>query len=81
MKIVDLRSSLLTIIMPSCKFWIILYNFNLCMLHYILSLVQQVRHMFDEIDYNLEGKNAERFATLYSDGEFAHLLIQFLINY
>ena len=43
------------------------------MLHYILSLVQQVRHMFDEIDYNLEGKNAERFATLYSHGEFAHL--------
>jgi predicted unusual protein kinase regulating ubiquinone biosynthesis (AarF/ABC1/UbiB family) len=37
--------------------------------------------MFDEIDYNLEGKNAERFATLYSDGEFAHLLIQLLINY
>ena len=29
--------------------------------------------MFDEIDYNLEGQNAERFATLYSHGEFAHL--------
>lgn len=29
--------------------------------------------MFDEIDYNLEGKNAERFATLYSHGEFGHL--------
>ena len=26
----------------------------------------QVRHMFDEIDYILEGKNAERFASLYS---------------
>jgi len=26
--------------------------------------------MFDEIDYVLEGKNAERFATLYSHGEF-----------
>jgi aarF domain-containing kinase len=26
--------------------------------------------MFDEIDYILEGKNAERFATLYSHGEF-----------
>ncbi|KAG5048342.1 hypothetical protein JHK85_009445 [Glycine max] len=28
-------------------------------------LMQQVRHMFDEIDYVLEGKNAERFASLY----------------
>jgi aarF domain-containing kinase len=31
--------------------------------------------MFDEIDYVLEGKNAERFATLYSHGEFQNLLI------
>lgn len=29
------------------------------------KLMQQVRHMFDEIDYVLEGKNAERFASLY----------------
>ena len=28
-------------------------------------IIQQVRHMFDEIDYVLEGKNAERFASLY----------------
>ncbi|CAI0438606.1 unnamed protein product [Linum tenue] len=28
-------------------------------------LADQVRHMFDEIDYILEAKNAERFATLY----------------
>lgn len=28
-------------------------------------LNEQVRHMFDEIDYVLEGKNAERFASLY----------------
>lgn len=28
----------------------------------------QVRHMFDEIDYILEGQNAERFASLYSCG-------------
>jgi hypothetical protein len=41
----------------------------------ILPLFQQVRHMFDEIDYVLEGKNAERFATLYSHGEFQNLLI------
>ena len=34
-----------------------------------LPFVQQVRHMFDEIDYVLEGKNAERFAILYSHGE------------
>lgn len=27
---------------------------------------EQVRHMFDEIDYILEAKNAERFASLYS---------------
>lgn len=26
---------------------------------------EQVRHMFDEIDYVLEAKNAERFASLY----------------
>jgi predicted unusual protein kinase regulating ubiquinone biosynthesis (AarF/ABC1/UbiB family) len=30
-------------------------------------LNEQVRHMFDEIDYILEGKNAERFASLYGD--------------
>lgn len=35
----------------------------LCVSH--CRLMQQVRHMFDEIDYVLEGKNAERFATLY----------------
>lgn len=29
------------------------------------GLMQQVRHMFDEIDYVLEGKNAERFTSLY----------------
>ena len=27
---------------------------------------EQVRHMFDEIDYVREAKNAERFASLYS---------------
>jgi hypothetical protein len=36
--------------------------------------------MFDEIDYILEGKNAERFATLYSHGKFWNIsFIQFLI--
>lgn len=30
-------------------------------------LNEQVRHMFDEIDYILEGENAERFASLYGD--------------
>jgi predicted unusual protein kinase regulating ubiquinone biosynthesis (AarF/ABC1/UbiB family) len=34
--------------------------------------------MFDEIDYVLEGRNAERFARLYSHGEFL-IFIQFLI--
>lgn len=29
------------------------------------SMNEQVRHMFDEIDYVLEGRNAERFASLY----------------
>ncbi|XP_014502268.1 uncharacterized protein LOC106762737 isoform X1 [Vigna radiata var. radiata] len=36
-----------------------------------VAVNEMVRHMFDEIDYVLEGKNAERFATLYcwsSDG-------------
>lgn len=42
-------------------------------------MFQQVRHMFDEIDYVLEGKNAERFAILYSQGEFDILFIQFMI--
>lgn len=28
-------------------------------------LNEQVRHMFDEIDYILEAKNAQRFASLY----------------
>ena len=66
--------------MLSCKFQIILHSFSLWYVHYILSLVQQVRHMFDEIDYVLEGKNAERFATLYSHGEFWNTsFIQFLI--
>ncbi|XP_002461947.2 uncharacterized protein LOC8059762 isoform X1 [Sorghum bicolor] len=31
----------------------------------LVAVNEIVRHMFDEIDYNLEGKNAERFATLY----------------
>ncbi|QCE16323.1 uncharacterized protein LOC114163786 isoform X1 [Vigna unguiculata] len=30
-----------------------------------VAVNEMVRHMFDEIDYVLEGKNAERFATLY----------------
>ncbi|GJN37220.1 hypothetical protein PR202_gb26179 [Eleusine coracana subsp. coracana] len=34
----------------------------------IVSFYLLVRHMFDEIDYVLEGKNAERFARLYSHG-------------
>lgn len=32
---------------------------------FLVSLDGQVRHMFDEIDYILEAKNAERFASLY----------------
>ncbi|KAG0542788.1 hypothetical protein BDA96_02G134200 [Sorghum bicolor] len=34
----------------------------------LVAVNEIVRHMFDEIDYNLEGKNAERFATLYCQG-------------
>ncbi|XP_025800676.1 uncharacterized protein LOC112880332 isoform X2 [Panicum hallii] len=34
----------------------------------LVAVNEIVRHMFDEIDYVLEGKNAERFATLYSHG-------------
>lgn len=32
----------------------------------LVAVNETVRHMFDEIDYVLEGKNADRFATLYS---------------
>ncbi|KAL1337663.1 hypothetical protein AAHE18_10G155100 [Arachis hypogaea] len=31
----------------------------------LVAVNEVVRHMFDEIDYVLEGKNAERFASLY----------------
>ncbi|CAI0438605.1 unnamed protein product [Linum tenue] len=31
----------------------------------LVAVNEMVRHMFDEIDYILEAKNAERFATLY----------------
>ncbi|KAK2630878.1 hypothetical protein QOZ80_UnG0719810 [Eleusine coracana subsp. coracana] len=34
----------------------------------LVAVNEIVRHMFDEIDYVLEGKNAERFARLYSHG-------------
>ncbi|KAL6871477.1 hypothetical protein ACP4OV_014306 [Aristida adscensionis] len=34
----------------------------------LVAVNEIVRHMFDEIDYILEGKNAERFAKLYSHG-------------
>ncbi|KAJ1288513.1 hypothetical protein BS78_02G094800 [Paspalum vaginatum] len=34
----------------------------------LVAVNEIVRHMFDEIDYILEGKNAERFAILYSHG-------------
>lgn len=44
--------------------------------------MQQVRHMFDEIDYVLEGKNAERFASLYCphEGKFGFLCQKILIT-
>ncbi|XP_073001401.1 uncharacterized protein [Typha latifolia] len=32
----------------------------------LVAVNEMVRHMFDEIDYLLEAKNAERFASLYS---------------
>nr|KJB55139.1 hypothetical protein B456_009G065400 [Gossypium raimondii] len=33
----------------------------------LVAVNEMVRHMFDEIDYILEARNAERFASLYSD--------------
>lgn len=39
---------------------------NLPDLRTLYCLSEQVRHMFDEIDYILEAKNAERFASLYA---------------
>ncbi|KAE9603681.1 putative cadmium-transporting ATPase [Lupinus albus] len=42
----------------------------------LVAVNEMVRHMFDEIDYVLEGKNAERFASLYctsaSGGNIRH---------
>nr|CAB3456499.1 unnamed protein product [Digitaria exilis]CAB3502976.1 unnamed protein product [Digitaria exilis] len=38
----------------------------------LVAVNEIVRHMFDEIDYIMEGKNAERFATLYSHGSGGH---------
>ncbi|KAK3439651.1 hypothetical protein EUGRSUZ_C04023 [Eucalyptus grandis] len=36
----------------------------------LVAVNEMVRHMFDEIDYVLEGKNAERFASLYGSVPF-----------
>ncbi|KAI6679167.1 hypothetical protein NL676_033048 [Syzygium grande] len=36
----------------------------------LVAVNEMVRHMFDEIDYVLEGKNAERFAFLYGSIPF-----------
>uniref|UniRef100_A0A7N1A709 Protein kinase domain-containing protein n=1 Tax=Kalanchoe fedtschenkoi TaxID=63787 RepID=A0A7N1A709_KALFE len=36
----------------------------------LVAVNEMVRHMFDEIDYILEGQNAERFASLY--GLYSH---------
>ncbi|XP_071918183.1 uncharacterized protein [Coffea arabica] len=33
----------------------------------LVAVNEMVRHMFEEIDYILEGQNAERFASLYAD--------------
>ena len=41
--------------------------------------MQQVRHMFDEIDYVQEGKNADRFASLFCC--FASKWIIFVVSY
>lgn len=32
----------------------------------LVAVNEMVRHMFEEIDYILEGQNAERFASLYA---------------
>lgn len=44
------------------------YNIdNVLMFGVLWSLLnEQVRHMFDEIDYIREAKNADRFASLYA---------------
>lgn len=63
------------VIMVCCGFEIICFCIRASASHYNQPLFQQVRHMFDEIDYVLEGKNAERFATLYSHGEFQSPLL------
>lgn len=46
-------------------------------------LDEQVRHMFDEIDYVREAKNAERFASLYSfdSGRFSCFRLRTLLKY
>ncbi|KAK4769491.1 hypothetical protein SAY86_027641 [Trapa natans] len=42
----------------------------------LVAVNEVVRHMFAEIDYVIEGKNAERFASLYSSSSFANQKIQ-----
>lgn len=49
-----------------------IFTFFLMRLYMLMDILrsilnEQVRHMFDEIDYIREGKNAERFASLYGD--------------
>ncbi|KAL3500262.1 hypothetical protein ACH5RR_039355 [Cinchona calisaya] len=36
----------------------------------LVAVNEMVRHMFEEIDYILEGQNAERFASLYADNSY-----------
>lgn len=48
-----------------CMLMLFLINFYHVFSWVFFALSKQVRHMFDEIDYVLEAKNAERFASLY----------------
>lgn len=41
----------------------------ICIFFFYSCGTQQVRHMFNEIDYILEAQNCERFSSLYSSGK------------
>ncbi|KAJ6373276.1 hypothetical protein OIU76_027583 [Salix suchowensis] len=54
-----------------------IFTFFLMRLYMLMDILrsilnEQVRHMFDEIDYIREGKNAERFASLYGNDPKSH---------
>lgn len=46
----------------------------------LVAVNEMVRHMFKEIDYILEGQNAERFASLYGSYQFQKVELVILLS-